>query len=53
MKNILDMEKEFSEGNMTPTSIHFAILVNNTAGISENFRFKKTLRFKKSEESLY
>lgn len=41
MKNILDMEKEFSEGNMTPTSIHFAILVNNTAGISENFRFKK------------
>ena len=35
------MEKEFSEERMTPTSIHFAILVNNTAGISENFKFKK------------
>ena len=39
--NILDMEKEFSEGKMIPTSIHFAILVNNTAGISENYKFKK------------
>lgn len=41
INNILDMEKEFAEGKMTPTSIHFAILTKNTAGIKENFKFKK------------
>lgn len=41
INNILDMEKEFAEGKMTPTSIHFAILTKNTSGIKENFKFKK------------
>lgn len=41
INNILDMEKEFAEEKMTPTSIHFAILTKNTAGIKENFKFKK------------
>ena len=40
IKNILDMEEEFKGGKMTPTSIHFAVLVKNTAGIKENFKFK-------------
>ena len=41
IKNILDMEEEFSKGTMRPTAIHFGILVKNSKGLAENFKFKK------------
>ena len=39
-KNIADMKDEFRQGTMTPTAIHFAVLVKNDKGIRENFKFK-------------
>ena len=39
-KNIADMKDEFRQGIMTPTAIHFAVLVKNDKGIRENFKFK-------------
>lgn len=41
INNILDMEEGFIKGNITPTAIHFGILVKNDKGIVENFKFKK------------